>query len=70
MTETAQQDEILRLPEVARVFGVREKTLRKHLDSIPHFTLGSRYFFRRSVIEAWIARQEAESTKGGGEDEG
>jgi predicted DNA-binding transcriptional regulator AlpA len=67
MIETAQRDddEILHLPEVARKLRVREKTLRRHLDSIPHFRVGSRTFFRRSVIEAWISHQEAKARAGG-----
>jgi hypothetical protein len=65
MNDMTQRDEVLRPPDVQRDYRIKVKTLLKHRDEIPHFTVGSRTLFRRSAIEAWIAAQEAQASAGG-----
>lgn len=60
---------LLKTKEVAAMTGVPEGTLRYWRASDfgpPSFTLGPRrVVYRRDAVEAWIAAQEATSTRGG-----
>jgi predicted DNA-binding transcriptional regulator AlpA len=54
-------DDLLLLPEVARLTRLSESTLRwlRHQDRGPTgFRLGRRVVFRRSEVEQWVARHE------------
>ena len=60
-------DEILTLPEVARLLKVAEKTVyaMARRGALPAFKVGGQWRFKRDDIDAWIERQklEAKGTK-------
>lgn len=61
-------DELMHTEDVERVTGVPAGTLRfyRARDVGPRcFKLGRRVVYRRSDVEEWIARQEANSVRGG-----
>ncbi len=54
-------DEILTLPEVARLLKVAEKTVYTlaQKGQLPAFKVGGQWRFKRADIDAWIERQKA-----------
>lgn len=67
--ESRAGDELLHTDDVERATGVPAGTLRfyRAMDVGPRcFKLGRRVVYRRSDVEAWVARQEERSARGGG----
>ncbi|WP_454198218.1 helix-turn-helix transcriptional regulator [Nocardia sp. Marseille-Q1738] len=61
-------DELLTTGRVETDYSIPAGTLRyyRHNNTGPaSFRLGRRVVYRRSAVEAWIAAQEAASTRGG-----
>jgi excisionase family DNA binding protein len=55
-------DEILTLPEVARLLKVAEKTVytMAQRGALPAFKVGGQWRFKRADIDAWIERRKLE----------
>jgi|AP3Bu8745761321_1050154.scaffolds.fasta_scaffold154293_1 excisionase family DNA binding protein len=58
--ETRHEEELLTVPEAARLLGISDRTLLRWLveKDIPHAKLGRLVRFRRSALLAWVAEQE------------
>lgn len=50
------QDRYLSMPETVAYIGLSERTVRKLLEEIPHFRVGSKLLFRKSELDSWILR--------------
>lgn len=61
-------DEILTLPEVARLLKVAEKTVytMAQKGELPAFKVGGQWRFRRADLDAWI---DAKTRRAAGEEE-
>ena len=59
-------DEILTLPEVARLLKVAEKTAYTMVRSnqLPGFKVGGQWRFKRADLDLWIERQKSCSAEG------
>lgn len=66
----SEDDEIIRVPEVARLTGAPAGTVR-YWDHIgvgpPSFKMQGRRVYRRGEVLRWIAAQEQASRRGGGD---
>lgn len=58
-------DEILTLPEVARLLKVAEKTVytMAQRGEIPAFKVRGQWRFKRADIDSWIEQQKSETHK-------
>ena len=65
MAETTQRDEVLRPTDVQRDYRIKVKTLLKHRDEIPHFSVGSRIFFRAQCHRGVDCRPGGQGIGGG-----
>ena len=66
----ADEDDIIRAPEVSRLTGAPTGTVRywDHMGvGPPSFKLQGRRVWRRGAVLTWIAEQEAASQRGGGD---
>lgn len=61
-------DEILTLPEVARLLKVADKTVytMAQKGELPAFKVGGQWRFRRTALDAWI---DAKTRRAAGEEE-
>jgi excisionase family DNA binding protein len=61
-------DEILKLPEVAQLLKVAEKTVytMAQRGDLPAFKVGGQWRFRRTDLDAWI---DAKTRRSAGEEE-
>jgi excisionase family DNA binding protein len=61
-------DEILRLPEVAQLLKVAEKTVytMAQKGELPAFKVGGQWRFRRTDLDAWI---DAKTRRAAGEEQ-
>ena len=61
-SEPQMTDEILTLPEVARLLKVAEKTVYSMAQkgALPAFKVGGQWRFKRTDIDAWIERRKLE----------
>lgn len=55
-----QQDILFTVPELAKYLRMKPITIYKHAakKKLPGFKVGSYWRFRKSEIDAWIAKQE------------
>ena len=49
-----QSDRYMDLKEAAEYLPLSERTIRQHLNEIPHFRYGKKIIFRRSELDQWI----------------
>ena len=49
-----EADRYLNLKEAAEFLPLSERTLRQHLNEIPHFRYGKKIIFRRSDLDRWM----------------
>lgn len=58
-------DEILTLPEVAKLLKVAEKTVytMAQKNELPAFKVRGQWRFKRTDIDAWIEQQKAAATR-------
>ena len=49
-----QSDRYLDLKEAAEYLPLSERTIRQHLNEIPHFRYGKKIIFRRSELDQWM----------------
>ena len=48
------QDRYLDLKEAAKYLPLSERSIREHLQTIPHYRFGKKIFFKRSQLDEWI----------------
>ena len=48
------QDRFMDLKEAARYLPLSERTIREHLQTIPHYRYGKKIFFKRSTLGQWV----------------
>ena len=49
-----ESDRYLDLKEAAEYLPLSERTLREHLNEIPHFRYGKKIIFRKSELDQWM----------------
>ena len=49
-----QSDRYMDLKEAAEYLPLSERTIRQHLNEIPHFRYGKKIIFRRSELDQWM----------------
>ncbi len=49
-----ETDRYLDLKEAAEYLPLSERTIRKHLNEIPHFRCGKKIIFKKSEIDRWM----------------
>ena len=49
-----EADRFMDLKEVTEYLPLSERTIREHLNEIPHFRCGRKLVFRRSEIDRWM----------------
>ncbi|MCH8820476.1 MAG: helix-turn-helix domain-containing protein [Acidobacteria bacterium] len=49
-----EADRFMDLKEAAEYLPLSERTIREHLNEIPHFRCGRKLVFRRSEIDRWM----------------
>ena len=48
------QDRFMDLKEAAQYLPLSERTIREHLQTIPHYRYGKKIIFRRSELDRWM----------------
>ena len=49
-----ETDRYLDLKEAAEYLPLSERTIRQHLNEIPHFRYGKKIIFRKSELDRWM----------------
>ena len=49
-----KQDRYMDLKEAAQYLPLSERTIREHLQTIPHYRYGKKLFFKRSTLDKWV----------------
>ena len=49
-----ETDRFMDLKEVTKYLPLSERTIREHLNGIPHFRYGKKIIFRRSELDRWM----------------
>jgi len=49
-----ESDRYLDLKEAAEYLPLSERTIREHLNEIPHFRYGKKIIFRKSELDRWM----------------
>ncbi len=49
-----ESDRYLDLKEVAEYLPLSERTIRQHLNEIPHFRYGKKIIFKKSELDLWM----------------
>ena len=49
-----ESDRYMDLREVTEYLPLSERTIREHLNEIPHFRYGKKIIFRRSELDLWM----------------
>ncbi len=49
-----ETDRFMDLKEAAQYLPLSERTIRQHLNEIPHFRYGKKIIFRRSELDRWM----------------
>jgi excisionase family DNA binding protein len=60
---SANQDRHLSLQEATEYLSLSERTLRQLLPGIPHFRVGKKILFRRSLLDRWMDQHREHSRK-------
>ena len=51
-----ESDRYLDLKEVTEYLPLSERTIREHLNEIPHFRYGKKIIFRKSELDQWMEK--------------